>query len=152
MGRHLRPHLSRLLTAVLLCVLVGACASLGGYREKPRISLISIRPLDMTLLEQRYLLALRILNPNDVEIPVSGLSYSVEINNREFAYGVSRQAVTIPALGEAVVEVEVVSGLLGMLRQLQALNDGKQHSLDYRISGGLSLDWLPAARKTPTSS
>ncbi|HUT41000.1 MAG TPA: LEA type 2 family protein [Gammaproteobacteria bacterium] len=149
-----------LLAAVVVCMLVSACASLGGYREKPRVSLVSIQPLTMTLLEQRYQLALRILNPNDVDLPVSGLSYSMEINGREFAYGVSRQAVTIPALGEAVVEVEVVSSLLGMLRQLQALDDGKKHSLDYRISGGLrlanrrarlpfdysgSLDWTPAA-------
>jgi len=155
----LRSAQSSLLTAVVVCVLVSACASLGGYREKPRVSLVSIQPLDMTLLEQRYQLVLRILNPNDVDLPLSGLSYGVEINGREFAYGVSRQAVTIPALGEAVVEVEVISSLLDMLRQLQALDDGAAHRLDYRISGRLSLanrrgklpfdysgslDWQPA--------
>lgn len=160
--RNVWLQLPRLLMALLPGVLVVACASLGGYREMPRVSLVSIQPLDMTLLEQRYGLQLRILNPNDVEIPLSGMSYSVEINDREFAYGVSRQAVTIPALGEAVIEVEVVSSLLGVLRQLQSLNDGKQHSLDYRISGKLSLanrqgrlpfdysgalDWRPAAGK-----
>lgn len=159
MIRNLRTSLSSLLAAALVCLLISACASLGGYHEKPRVSLVSIQPLDMTLLEQRYLLALRILNPNDVELRVSGLSYGVEINDREFAYGVSRQAVVIPALGEAVVEVEVVSSLLGMLRQLQALSADQQHSLDYRISGKLSLanrrarlpfdyhgtlDWKPA--------
>jgi LEA14-like dessication related protein len=155
------------LLTVVVCVLLASCASLGGYREKPRVSLIGIQPLGMTLLEQRYLLALRILNPNDVEIPISGMSYSVEINDREFAYGVSRQAVTIPALGEAVVEVEVVSSLLDMLRQLQSLDDARQSRLDYRISGGLSLanrraklpfdysgtlDWKPAADKPPTGT
>ena len=137
-NRHYPIRLSGLLTAVVVSVLLAACASLGGYREQPRVSLVSIQPLDMTLLEQRYQLSLRILNPNDVELPVSGLSYSVEINDRELAYGVSRQAVTIPALGEAVVGVEVVSSLLGMLRQLQSLDDGKKHGLDYRISGRLS--------------
>ena len=96
------------------------------------------------MFEQRYLLALRILNPNDVDLPVSGLSYSMEINDREFAYGVSRQAVTLPALGEAVVEVEVVSSLLGMLRQLQALGKDKKGGLDYRIYGSLRL----ASRRT----
>jgi len=159
--------LTGLLTAAVVCVLLASCASLGGYREEPRVSLIGIQPLGMTLLEQRYLLALRILNPNDVEIPISGMSYSVEINDREFAYGVSRQAVTIPALGEAVVEVEVVSSLLDMLRQLQSLDDARQSRLDYRISGGLSLanrraklpfdysgtlDWKPAADKPSTGT
>jgi LEA14-like dessication related protein len=144
----------------VLCVLLTACAGTGGYREPPRVSLAGIQPLDMTLLEQRYQLALRILNPNDVEMPLRGLSYSVEINGREFAYGVSRQAVTIPALGEAIVEVEVVSSLLDMLRQLRALDDDERQRLDYRISGGLrlanrkarlpfdyrgSLDWMAPA-------
>jgi LEA14-like dessication related protein len=154
-----RVAVARLLMAAV-CVTLAACAGLGGYREPPRVSLVGIQPLDMTLMEQRYRLALRILNPNEVEIPVEGLSYSVELNGRDFAYGVSRQAVTIPAYGEAIVEVEVVSSLLDMLRQLQALDDGKRRRLDYRISGDLSLsgrrarlpfeysgtlDWKPVA-------
>lgn len=149
---------ARLLTACLVCLLFTACAGLGGYREPPRVSLVGIQPLDMTLMEQRYRLALRILNPNDVDLPVSGMNYSVELNGREFAYGVSRQEVTIPALGEAVVEVEVISSLLDMLRQLRALEDDTARGLDYRLVGDLrlgdhgvrlpfeysgSLDWVP---------
>jgi LEA14-like dessication related protein len=151
---------------LVLCVtaLLMACAGMGKYRESPRVSLVSIEPLDMTLLEQRYVLKLRIMNPNTVDIPVSGLDYSIEINRREFAYGVSRQAVTIPAHGEAVLEVEVVSTLLGMLRQLQTLQQEKPEVLDYRLSGKITLadsslrlpfdysgelDWLPATNENP---
>ena len=151
---------------LVLCVtaLLTACAGMGEYRESPRVSLVSIEPLDMTLLEQRYVLELRIMNPNTVDIPVSGLDYSIEINRREFAYGVSRQAVTIPAHGEAVLEVEVVSTLLGILRQLQAVQQEKPEVLDYRLSGKITLadsplrlpfdysgelDWLPAANENP---
>ena len=118
----------------------------------------------MTLLEQRYALQLRIINPNDADMPINGLSYTIEINQREFAYGVSRQAVTIPAYGEAVLEVEVVSSLLGMLRQLQSLQEDKPAVLDYRLSGKLGLanspvrlpfeysselNWLPAEDRAP---
>jgi len=130
---------------LLLCVLslLTACAGMGRYREAPRVSLVSIEPLDMTLLEQRYALRLRIMNPNSVEIPVSGLDYAIEINQREFAYGVSRQAVTIPAFGEAVLDVEVVSSLLGMLRQLQSLQQEQREVLQYRLSGKLALAGSP---------
>lgn len=127
--------------------LLVACAGPGAYREAPRVSLVSIEPLDMTLLEQRYALELRIMNPNAVDIPVSGLDYSIAINKREFAYGISRQAVIIPAYGEAVLEVEVVSGLLDVLRQLQSLQEDKPVVLHYRLSGKLGL--ADSSRKLP---
>jgi LEA14-like dessication related protein len=154
----------RLLVALGAAALLAGCAGLGAYREPPRVSLVSIEPLDMTLLEQRYALDLRIMNPNAAEIPINGLSYTIEINQREFAYGVSRQTVTIPAYGEAVLEVEVVSNLLDVLRQLQSLQEDKPAALDYRLFGKLSLanssfrlpfdysgelNWLPAADRTP---
>ena len=159
-----RRGVVRYFQVACIVALLTACAGMGKYRESPRVSLVSIEPLDMTLLEQRYALELRILNPNTVDIPVSGLDYSIEINRREFAYGVSRQAVTIPAHGEAVLEVEVVSTLLGMLRQLQTLQQEKSQVLDYRLSGKISLadsplrlpfdysgelNWLPAVNENP---
>ena len=130
-----------LFTAALL----GACATLSPYKESPRVSLVSIQPQEMGVLEQRFGLQLRILNPNDVAIPVEGLSYTIEINNREFAYGVSRQAVEIPAFGEALLDVEVVSNLLNVVQQLQALNGEARSSLDYRLSGKISLANSPAS-------
>jgi LEA14-like dessication related protein len=133
-----RPGRGRLLL-LLGILLLGACAGLSRYPEQPRVSLVSIQPLGMTLLEQRYGLQLRILNPNDSAIPVEGLKYSLEINGREFAYGVSRQAVSIPPYGEALLDVDVVSNLLNVLRQMQELGEESQDTLSYRLSGKLSL-------------
>jgi LEA14-like dessication related protein len=124
---------------VLLIALLGACATLGPYKEPPRVSLASIQPKEMGLLEQRYGLQLRILNPNDTAIPLEGLSYTLEINGREFAYGVSRQSVSIPAYGEALLEVDVVSNLLNVLQQVQEMSTEKGSSLKYRLSGKMSL-------------
>jgi LEA14-like dessication related protein len=124
---------------LLLTALLGACATLGPYKEPPRVSLASIQPKEMGLLEQRYGLQLRILNPNDTAIPLEGLSYTIEINGREFAYGVSRQSVSIPAYGEALLDVDVISNLLNVLRQLQEMGTEKRSSLNYRLSGKLNL-------------
>lgn len=126
---------------MLLCaLLLGGCASLQPYAESPRVSLVSIKPLDMQMLEQRYALELRILNPNSVAIPVSGMSYALEINQREFAYGVSQQAVSIPPYGEALLQVEVVSNLLNVMRQLQQLGDSQGgDGLEYRLHGKIGL-------------
>jgi LEA14-like dessication related protein len=125
--------------ALVWILLLAGCASLRGYREPPRVALVSIRPLGMTLLEQRYALQLRILNPNDVALPLDGMDYRIEINGKEFAYGVSRQSVTLPAHGEALLDVTVTSTLLDLLRQLQDADRSARPSLTYRISGRFDL-------------
>jgi LEA14-like dessication related protein len=126
-------------------VLLGGCATMSAYKEAPRVSLVSIQPLEMGVFEQRFVLQLRILNPNEVAIPVEGLSYAIEINGREFAYGVSRQDVEIAAFGEALLDVEVVSNLLNVVRQLQVLNSETRESLAYRLTGKISLANSPAS-------
>jgi LEA14-like dessication related protein len=130
----------RTLAIVLVALLLGGCAGLQPYAETPRVSLVSIKPLDMQMLEQRFVLELRIMNPNSAAIPVSGLSYALEINQREFAYGVSQQAVTIPPYGEALLQVEVASNLLNVMRQLQQLGDSPgDGGLEYRLHGKIGL-------------
>lgn len=126
---------------ILWCALfLAGCASLQPYAEAPRVSLVSIKPTDMQMLEQRFVLELRVLNPNSVAIPVEGLNYALEINQREFAYGVSRQEVSIPPYGEALLQVEVVSNLLNVMRQLQQLGDSPAGSgLEYRLHGKIGL-------------
>ena len=135
------------LRSALLCMLalaVTACATTGSFPEPPRVTLTSIQPMDMTLLEQRYRLQLRIMNPNDVALPVEGLSYALEINGREFAYGVSNAEVSIPPFSEALLDVEVVSNLLNVMQQVQELQGEQHDSLHYRLSGKISLDNSPA--------
>jgi LEA14-like dessication related protein len=128
---------------LLGALLLWGCASLQPYAESPRVSLVSIRPLEMQMLEQRFMLELRILNPNSVAIPVEGLSYALEINQREFAYGVSQQEVSIPPYGEALLQVEVVSNLLNVMRQLQQLGDSPGGGgLEYRLRGKIGLAGL----------
>jgi LEA14-like dessication related protein len=129
----------------LAAIFLGACATLSPYKESPRVSLVSIQPQQMSVLEQRFALQLRVLNPNDVVIPVNGLSYAIEINEREFAYGVSQQTVEIPAFGEALLDVEVVSNLLNVMQQLQAMSGETRNSLEYRLTGKISLANSPAS-------
>jgi LEA14-like dessication related protein len=125
---------------VLLALLAWGCAGLRTYSEPPHVSLVSIQPKEMGVLEQRYALQLRIMNPNDTALPVAGMQYTLEINGHEFAYGVSRQPVSIPAYGEAVLDVDVVSNLLGVMQQVQEAGTGKHESLKYRLSGSIGLE------------
>jgi len=129
----------QLILFLVFAGLLSACASINPYTEAPRVSLASIEPRDMTLLEQRYGISLRIMNPNDAALQIEGLSYALEINEREFAYGVSRQSVEIPAFGEALLDVEVVSNLLNVMQQIQEMSGESRDSLTYRLTGKISL-------------
>lgn len=126
-----------LILAPILALLLAGCATLAGVTEKPRVSLKSLAPLEIGLLEQRFLLQLRVENPNRVEIPIEGLSFTVELNGQPFAEGLSDKAVTLPALGEGLVEVKASTRLSRLLKRFQEMAEQGRSRLDYRIVGKL---------------
>lgn len=133
----------RILAIALVGVMLTGCATLGGLSEPPRVSLVNIEPLDLRLLEQRFRVTLRVQNPNSRDITIRGLDYEIVVNDRIFAQGVSGKAVTIPAWGENTAEVEVVSTLQRIMEQLEGLGTRGKPSVDYAISGHVSVDGIP---------
>lgn len=118
-----------------------ACAGLGGApMQPPRVSLVDLRVQDVKLFEQRYGMELRVQNPNSVPLPIVGMEYSVRLNETEFGKGVSRKTITVPAYGEAVVQVDLVSSIWGLLQRVQELQKGRlPQGLKVQIAGGVSL-------------
>ena len=121
----------------LACALaLGACAAFG-VREPLNATIADLRPIEVGVLEQRYAMKVRLLNPNDAEIAFDGVVFNLEINGKPFAKGVSNQRSVIPRFGEALVDVQVVSGLQNILQQINELIKGDRTSLTYRITGRL---------------
>lgn len=124
----------------LMVFLLSACAGLAGLSQKPEISLAGLDLVEIGLFEQRFALRLRVQNPNDVDLPIAGLSFDVELNGQHFARGLSNKPVTIPRMGEAVLEVTATSNLGSVLKQMRELQKGGRDRVDYRISGRISLE------------
>lgn len=141
------PPVAAWLRFLLLPLLAAGCATLSGL-DTPRVSVSNITPQDMTLFEQKFLVALRIQNPNDVPLGVKGMTFNLDLNGKSFASGLSSQQVTVPRFGSAVVEVEVFSGLTGILRQFQAFAAGGAPRFTYRLRGKAYLD-QPASITLP---
>jgi len=135
--------MKRLFCCLLLAVLA-ACAGLSGLSQKPEISLAGLDLLELGLFEQRFAFRLRIRNPNDVALPISGLTFAVDLNGQPFASGLSDKAVTVPRFGEAVLDVTATSNLGSVLRQLRELQKGGRERVDYRLSGRVMVDGLGA--------
>ncbi|MCM2343216.1 MAG: LEA type 2 family protein [Alphaproteobacteria bacterium] len=140
----------RLLFVVLWLPLLAACASAGfNDLQTPYVQLSNITPGEnMTFFEQRYDVALRIQNPNNVALPVAGLNYRVVLNDREFARGVSRDQTLILALGEEIVHVTVTSNPLDWLKQIDRLQSNPDLKPSYEVDGVLFLSGA-AGRRLP---
>ena len=123
-----------LLTLVSIQILVG-CAGVGKQLDPPRISLAQIQPQEFTGFEAVFQIRLRVLNPNDVALKVSGIEADLEINGKPFAVGVSKASVTIPSFGTELVPVTVYSSIVDIVKGIQGLQQAEQ--LNYRLTGKL---------------
>lgn len=131
--------------ALGLAGILAACAAFQDV-EPLQVRLVDMEPMPSTLFEQRYRLHLRIANPNDTEVSLDGLTFNLELNGRDFAEGMTNQAVTVPRLGEARLAVPASTTLLDLVEQMRRL--GQRTQLDYRISGTAYLKGL-ARRSMP---
>jgi LEA14-like dessication related protein len=91
---------------------------------------------------------LRIQNPNNTDLSINGLKFDIDLNEREFANGMSGQRVVIPRFGSEVVDVEVISTLGSFLRQVQNFNSGVPQKVKYRLKGIAFVD-SPGTFKAP---
>ena len=125
--------------ALLAVAFLSACAGLAGLAQKPEVSVAGLNLVQFGLFEQRFALKLRIQNPNDVELPINGLNFEIELNGQPFIKGLSDKSVTIPRFGEGVLEVMATSTLGSALKQLRELQKGGRERVDYRIVGRLNV-------------
>ncbi|MEO8339163.1 MAG: LEA type 2 family protein [Nitrospirota bacterium] len=86
---------------------------------------------------------LRIRNPNDFDLLVTGIDFTLNLNGKRLARGLSNIAITIPRLSESVVSVETSTSTFDVVRQL--LSFSQAQDLSYDITGRLHLkdDRLP---------
>jgi LEA14-like dessication related protein len=141
------------LTGLFIVVLFGlnpGCAAKFNQLEEPKLNLVGFKLIDAQLLEQRYELTFRLLNPNDVALPITGIYYEVELEGKAFATGVNASPVDVPAYGETRVTVEMSTTLLQSIRQLATLAEAQPQQLDFHLKGHLNVN-LPMLGKIPFS-
>lgn len=123
-----------------LMIMLAGCAGLSGLSQKPEVSLAGIELAEFKLFEQRFKMKLRIQNPNDVDLMLNGLTFDVDLGGQPFAKGLPERAVTVPRLGEAILEVQATSNLASVLKQLRELKKNGRERVDYRLSGRVDVD------------
>ncbi len=133
--------------AALLALQLTACAV---PITRPEIGLASIELIGLGLVEQRFRLKLKVVNPNAVDLPLNALSFDLEFNGAPFAQGRMQHAVLIPRQGEALVDIVAVSRLARVLALVREMQTQGRDRVAYRLVGRAELEGvgtLPFARE-----
>jgi LEA14-like dessication related protein len=126
----------------LVCVL-SACTTLSDPIEAPQVSIADLRLNEVTLFEQQYSLRLRVKNPNPFDVPVTGMAFTLKLNGIDFARGVSRESVRLPAYGEELLDVDVTSNLASVMKQMNTQRESPGGQLDYELAGHVGVSGVP---------
>lgn len=135
---------------LLSIVIVSAgCANLAStVLKKPEVAVSGFRIISANLMSQRFGVMFEVDNPNPVPLPVSRLSYSVDLAGKEFMAGASDKPFRVPANGKEAFEVEVVLNLLESASYLSNILKANNQVLDYKLTGSVDVD-LPLLGSVP---
>ena len=130
---------------------LAGCSTFNQKLESPELSLVGIQMLSTDMFAQRFKLRIRVVNPNDLELPVRGLEYEVVMMGDAFAEGVSNDQFLLPAKGEAEFDMLVTTNFVSSFgRLLSRVSGGKLQDLHYEIAGEILVD-KGIIRKIPFS-
>ena len=137
---------SYLLYSVIALLLAG-CAGFG-VREPLRVSVAGLDPLPGEGMEARFVLKMRVQNPNETALDFDGVVVNLELAGKDFASGVSDQRGNVPRYGESIIAVPVTVPATAILKQMFSIAiTGKPPSkFDYRLTGRLGGIGLGGAR------
>lgn len=127
---------TRVMAALLMLAALTGCAY--AHLEKPKLEVVDIQLLKGDLLQQQLKLRMRVLNPNDRQLPVAGITYELVVAGEAFAHGESERDFLVPALGSAEFDVNVTANAATALLKILA-GGRKLEAVDYRLTGKVAL-------------
>ena len=124
----------------ILCLLT-ACASTGDLISTPGVSLRNVEITDIDFTSQTFLLRFDVTNPNPFPLPISTVSYAVELEGYRFASGSTAGGFTVPSSGDAEFAISVELDLMKTAPQLLFIvRDSARRDIPYTLSGKFGLD------------
>lgn len=133
-------RLRNIALSAVACVATG-CASTGAIVEKPGVSLRNVEVADIDLGGQTFVLEFDVDNPNPFPLPISSVSYGVELEGVRLASGQAQCAFAVPARGDGHFEITVDVDLMRTAPQLLfIIRDGIYRDIPYALEGRFAID------------
>lgn len=143
----------RFLALCLSLALLGACSSLVSDMDPPKVTMESFRSLPAQGGAPRFEIKLRVQNPNKEPLNIVGISYGIEILDRELVSGVSNDVPHIDAYDEGVVTLNASLQWFEVVRLLTSLGSAPTDELQYRFSAKIDFEgFVPTQRVEETGT
>ena len=140
----LNPRWRTCLAYLSLLAILTACAAIPTHRPlAPDVELVNVKPLNLSLQGQRLAFTLRVSNPNKFDLPLRALNFTARVEGERIANGLTNERVTIPANGNAQLEIVVTVGIDRLIDRFKYLLDDDTSVLAYDVAGTVSLGNWP---------
>jgi len=147
----LRNALLRMAGLCAALVMLAGCSTLNQKLVSPELTLLGIQMLSTDMFAQKFKVRVLVKNPNDLEVPIRGIEYTIILMGDSFAEGVSKDQFLLPARGEAEFDMLVTTNFVSSFgRLLSRVGGGKLQDLHYEIAGAVLVD-KGMIRKIPFS-
>jgi len=125
-------------------IMLSGCAGLAPETlEEPSVMLDSFRVAPSEGLSPRFLIGLRIINPNRGAINIRGLTYDISLEDRKLLTGVASNLGRVPGYGESEIELQAGLDLLSGLRLFNdLLADPRRERVKYTFRARLDVGGL----------
>jgi LEA14-like dessication related protein len=129
-------HTTSAIPFLALAALLAACATTQKL-EPPKVSIVGLQVVSAEVWVQHLKVRLQLHNPNDRDLPVTALEYTVEIAGQDVASGSYAERFVVPAHGDAEFDTSVTANLAGALMRL--LTRVPRTLVPYRLAGKITL-------------
>jgi LEA14-like dessication related protein len=135
------PRFSPRATFVALLAALASCSTMGPDLVAPQLSLLGIQIMSADMFAQQFTVRVKVENPNDLEVAVSGLEYEIFLMGDSFAEGAADSSFVLPAKGEAEFDMIVKTNFVSSLgRLVSRTGGGKLENVPYQVTGKLMLE------------
>jgi len=136
----------RSMSLFAMALTLSACAGMETVISAPGVSLRNVTVTDINFSSQTFLLGFDVVNPNPFPLPVSAVSYGVELDGQRFASGELAGGFVVPAQGDGEFAISVDLNLLKTAPQLlYVVRDGIHRDVPYSLKGRFVID-LPLVK------
>lgn len=121
--------------AVALSLALFACASLAPKLAAPAVTVEGISVGRVQGADAVVTLALRVQNPNDIELAIQSIRFGLTINDIALTSGTTPRGETIAPGGVAMIELETHTNMAAVLQIIALPAGGRVSSLHYALEG-----------------
>ena len=130
----------RCIISFLACILfAGACGDLKPDYETPTVNVSYFRPLPGQSITPRFGIGLHIINPNDFELNIRGISYTVSLQGQRVLIGVASDLPVVPAYGEGDIDLQAATDVISSIRVITGMMRQRSDRFSYELDAKLDI-------------